>query len=72
MDTDDVDTVLVAGATGGTGREVLRLIRSRVETVRALTRSADAAPDLRAAGADEIVVDDLPRPGRLSRRRRRR
>jgi len=66
MDTDDIDTVLLAGATGGTGREVLRLIGSRVDTVRALTRSVDAAPDLRAAGADEVVVDDLLNPDGLA------
>ena len=66
MDTDDLDTVLVAGATGGTGREIVRLIGSRVDTVRALTRSADAAPDLRAAGADEVVVDDLLDPDGLA------
>lgn len=65
MDMDDLDTVLVAGATGGTGREILRLIGSRVDTVRALTRSTDAAPDLRATGADEIVVDDLLDPNEL-------
>jgi uncharacterized protein YbjT (DUF2867 family) len=65
MSADRVETILVAGATGGTGRAVLQLGRSRV-TVRALTRSPAAAPDLRAAGADEVVVDDLLEPDDLS------
>ena len=65
MTTHDVDAVLVAGATGGTGREVLRRAGSRVETVRALTRSPGATADLRAAGADEVAVDDLLDPSNL-------
>lgn len=66
MDPTDVDAVLVAGATGGTGREVLRRAGPRVETVRALTRSPGATVDLRAAGADEIAVDDLLDPDDLA------
>jgi len=66
MDPTDVDAVLVAGATGGTGREVLRRVGRRVDTVRALTRSAGATADLRAAGADEVAVDDLLDPTDLS------
>lgn len=66
MNSDDVDTVLVAGATGGTGREVLRRAGPRVETVRALTRSPGATADLRAAGADEVAVDDLLDPDDLA------
>jgi uncharacterized protein YbjT (DUF2867 family) len=66
MTTHDVDSVLVAGATGGTGREVLRRAGSRVDTVRALTRSAEATADLRAAGADEVAVDDLLDPTDLA------
>lgn len=66
MNSADVDTVLVAGATGGTGREVLRRAGPRVETVRALTRSPGATADLRAAGADEVAVDDLLDPDDLA------
>jgi len=66
MDPTDIDAVLVAGATGGTGREVLRRVGPRVDTVRALTRSAGATADLRAAGADEVAVDDLLDPGDLT------
>ncbi|MFO8115289.1 MAG: SDR family oxidoreductase [Halorubrum sp.] len=66
MTTHDVDAVLVAGATGGTGREVLRRAGSRVDTVRALTRSAGATADLRAAGATEVAVDDLLDPTDLA------
>jgi uncharacterized protein YbjT (DUF2867 family) len=62
MDPDDVDTVLVAGASGDTGRAVLRLLGPRVPTVRALTRSPEKRPTLRRAGADEVVVEDLLDP----------
>lgn len=68
MEPDAVETVFVAGASGGTGREVLRLLAGRVSTVRALTRSPDPdrADSLRAAGADEVVVDDLLDPTALA------
>jgi len=66
MRSKTLDTILVAGATGSTGREILRLARSRVDTVRALTRSSDATNDLRTAGADEVFVDDLLAPDDLS------
>lgn len=66
MSSAPVETVLVAGATGGTGRAILRLAQSRVDTLRALTRSSDAAADLRAAGADEVIVADLLNPEGLS------
>ncbi|OYR51779.1 3-beta hydroxysteroid dehydrogenase [Halorubrum sp. Ea1] len=66
MDPTDIDAVLVAGATGGTGREVLRRVGRQVDTVRALTRSAGATADLRAAGADEVAVDDLLDPSDLA------
>jgi uncharacterized protein YbjT (DUF2867 family) len=62
----DVETVLVAGASGATGRELLRLLGSRVDTVRGLTRSAEKERDLRRAGADEVVVEDLLAPADLS------
>jgi uncharacterized protein YbjT (DUF2867 family) len=51
--------ILVAGATGGTGRWVLRALDGRPPTVRALTRSADGHDRLRRLGADEVVVGDL-------------
>ena len=66
MRSKTLDTILVAGATGTTGREILRLARSRVDTVRALTRSPDAAAGLQTAGADEVFVDDLLAPNDLS------
>lgn len=65
MEPTDVETVLVAGASGGTGREILRLLDRRVPTVRALTRSPDRASTLRSLGADEVVVDDLLAPDDL-------
>ena len=66
MDPTDVETVLVAGAGGRTGREVLRLLDGRVPTVRALTHSPEKRERLRAAGADEVVVEDLLSPGDLA------
>jgi uncharacterized protein YbjT (DUF2867 family) len=55
----DTGRVLVAGASGGTGRQLLRLLRHTDYTVRALTRDAAKESDLREAGADEVVVGDL-------------
>ncbi|KOX92541.1 NAD(P)-binding oxidoreductase [Haloarcula rubripromontorii] len=66
MDPSDVATVFVAGASGGTGRATLRLLSSRVPTVRALTSTPSKTDDLRAAGADEVVVDDLLNPTALT------
>ena len=66
MEPDDVDVVFVAGASGGTGREVLRLLGGREPTVRALTRSAGKRERLEAAGADEVVIDDLLDPTDLA------
>ncbi|WP_410766693.1 SDR family oxidoreductase [Haloferax sp. DFSO60] len=51
--------VLVAGATGRTGRVVLARLAETAATVRAFTRDADARDDLLAQGADEVVVGDL-------------
>lgn len=56
---DSGATVLVAGASGGTGREILRLLDGRDPTVRALTRSEPTADRLRELGADEVAVADL-------------
>jgi uncharacterized protein YbjT (DUF2867 family) len=64
--TSNVDTVFVAGASGDTGRSVLRLLGPRVPTVRALTRSPEGRETLRRAGADEVVVDDLLDPSDLA------
>ncbi|SFR52829.1 SDR family oxidoreductase [Halogeometricum limi] len=52
--------VLVAGATGGTGRRVLDVLRrtDAEVVVRAMTRSTDDERRLRDGGADEVVVAD--------------
>lgn len=56
---NDPEAVLLAGASGDTGRELLaRLARTEL-SVRALTRSREKGKRLRRLGADEIVVGDL-------------
>ena len=66
MVTADTGTVLVAGATGDSGGELLRLLASRETAVRALTRSPERTDWLRAHGADEVVVEDLLAPDSLT------
>jgi len=65
MEQTDYGCVLVGGASGATGRAVLRLLGPRPPTVRALTTSPDAGGELREAGADEVVIDDLLTPDDL-------
>ncbi|SEO23662.1 Uncharacterized conserved protein YbjT, contains NAD(P)-binding and DUF2867 domains [Halogranum amylolyticum] len=55
-------TVLVAGASGGTGRRLLERLATTDVRVRALTRSCRKVDDLEALGADEVVVGDLLDP----------
>lgn len=66
--------VLVVGATGTTGSEVIRRLRdpdhpvvsaTPAMAVRAMTRSAEAAQRLRAAGL-EVVLADLGDPASLA------
>ena len=52
-------TVVVAGASGGTGREILRILDGRDPQVRALTRDEANRERLERLGADEVVVCDL-------------
>ncbi|MDS0261067.1 NAD(P)H-binding protein [Haloarcula sp. S1CR25-12] len=65
MDSGDVDTVFLAGASGDTGQNVLRLLAPRDVRVRALTRSPAKRARLQRVGADEVVVDDLLDPDDL-------
>lgn len=55
-------TVLVAGASGGTGRRILERLAPTDYHVRALTRSCRTVETLEALGADEVVVGDLLDP----------
>ena len=61
------DAVLVAGASGGTGLEVLDVLADRDPTVRALTRDAANEDTLGDEGADDVVVGDLLEPADAER-----
>lgn len=58
--------ILVVGATGTTGRAVVRELLARGAPVRGLTRSEERASELRALGA-EAAVGDLGDPLSLMR-----
>lgn len=62
-----IDRVLVAGATGKTGRRLVRRLGDAPVTVRALTRSDAKRSALEDLGADEVVVGDLLKPGAADR-----
>ena len=49
--------ILVAGATGTTGGEVVRLLQEQGESFTAMVRSAAKAEALQAAGIDTVVAD---------------
>ena len=53
--------ILVAGATGAIGRRLVPLLLHQGYVVTGLTRRADRADGLRAAGAHAVVVDALDR-----------
>jgi uncharacterized protein YbjT (DUF2867 family) len=55
------ETILVAGATGVLGSQVVQALRARGYRVRALSRRFRRASRLRGV-ADEIVVRDMTRP----------
>lgn len=63
----DVERVLLAGASGGTGRRALRRLAASPLVVRALTSSAGKVDRLSERGADEVVVGDLLAPGDAER-----
>lgn len=54
-----IETVLVAGASGKTGRELLNLLRPTELSVHAMTRDPEKVDQLERLGADEVVVGDL-------------
>lgn len=59
--------VLLAGATGDTGRRTLEHLSATPYRVRALARREGDADRLRRRGADEVVVGDLLDPGDAAR-----
>jgi uncharacterized protein YbjT (DUF2867 family) len=58
--------IVVAGATGGFGSEVARLLHERGVPLRAMARSAERAGRLRALGV-EVAVADLAEPASVRR-----
>ncbi|GAB7018033.1 SDR family oxidoreductase [Halostagnicola bangensis] len=56
------DRVLIVGASGETGRELLSVFRPTDLQVRATTRSYANVDELERLGADEVVVADLFEP----------
>lgn len=55
----DIERVLVAGATGRTGNEILRYLEDTDLEVVALTRDDGERTNLLAHGADEVILGDL-------------
>lgn len=51
--------ILVTGASGKTGRAVIRALAARGETVRALAHTAGQSDLLKAAGAQEVIAGDM-------------
>ena len=58
----EYDRVLVAGASGRTGREILDVLIDRDLAVQAVTRSSETRRELRDRGVDDVVVGDLLDP----------
>lgn len=54
-----IETVLVAGASGKTGREIIDQLRSTDLHVRAMTRDPEKVGQLERLGADEVVIGNL-------------
>ena len=61
-----IPMVLVVGATGVLGRQVLAQLAAAKRPVRAMTRTPAKADGLRALGA-EVVAGDLTDPPSLAR-----
>ena len=57
-----IERVLLAGASGGTGRRALDRLAGSSVAVRALTSSPGKVDPLTKRGADEVVVGDLLDP----------
>jgi len=58
----EYDSILVAGASGRTGREILDVLADRDPSVRAITRSAKKRNELFARGVDDVVIGDVLDP----------
>jgi len=56
---DRTKLILITAASGKTGRRAVAAIAKKGHAVRALVRRAELEPELRQAGAAEVVVGDL-------------
>ncbi len=59
---DHIERVLVAGATGKTGRRLVAHLADAPVAIRAMTRSRSKIPALESLGANEVTVGDLMDP----------
>ncbi|WP_414755770.1 CIA30 family protein [Anabaena sp. CCY 9910] len=62
---NNMGVILVAGATGGVGKRVVRKLRERGEKVRALVRDIDKARSILGDDVD-LVVADITKPETLT------
>jgi len=58
MGVNDGDTILIRGGTSSVGLVTAMLAKQRGMRVLSTTRKASRAPELVAAGVDEVIVDD--------------
>lgn len=59
--------ILITGATGGNGSELVKLLASQGEPVRAMVRSKNRAMKIAGLAGVELVIGDLDDPATLAR-----
>jgi uncharacterized protein YbjT (DUF2867 family) len=66
LEVEGAMRVLVAGATGRIGREVVRTLAADGHAIRTFSRDPERASELRAIGAHDVHVGDASVPGTLA------